>query len=142
MTGSTYSNYLDENRTLFENEVTYARENIQRCLTVFDLKIIFPTLILFQLLQQIRDAISLREQELMSELTQCHRDGLAYFASRTEDIKQIAKIKNVKIAADLEKRNSAAKTVDLETALTTRFLYDTNAFTSLVESLNQFGSGI
>jgi len=47
LTGSTYSNYLDENRTLFENEVTYARENIQRCLTVFDLKIIFPTLILF-----------------------------------------------------------------------------------------------
>nr|CAD2143312.1 unnamed protein product [Meloidogyne enterolobii] len=124
LTGSTYSNYLDENRTLFENEVTYARENIQRCLT------------------QIRDAISLREQELMSELSQCHRDGLAYFASRTEDIKQIAKIKNVKIAADLEKRNSAAKTVDLETALTTRFLCDTNAFTSLIESLNQFGSVI
>uniref|UniRef100_A0A1I8C0I9 CUE domain-containing protein n=1 Tax=Meloidogyne hapla TaxID=6305 RepID=A0A1I8C0I9_MELHA len=121
LTGGTYSNYLDENKTLFENEVTYARENIQRCL------------------KQARDAISLREQELISELSQCHRDGIAYFASRTEAIKQIAKIKNVKLAAELEKRNAAAKIVDLETALATRFLYDTNAFTSLIESLNQFG---
>ncbi|KAF7637481.1 hypothetical protein Mgra_00003000 [Meloidogyne graminicola] len=120
----TYSNYLDENRALFENEVTYARENIQRCL------------------KEARDAISLREQELLSELSSCHKDGIEYFAARTETVKQIAKIKNPKLAAELEKRNSAAKIVDLETALATRFFYDSNAFTSLIESLNQFGSVI
>jgi hypothetical protein len=122
LTGSTYSNYLDENRTLFENEVMYARENIQRCF------------------KEVRDALAIREQELISELSQCQQDGLAYFASRAESIKKISKIKNAKLAADLEKRNAAAKIVDLETAIATRFFYDTNSFASLIESLGQFGS--
>ena len=121
-TGDTFGladnlSHLEQNKQLFENEITYAHENIQRCF------------------KELRDTLAHREQQLLAELVECQRQGCAYFSARANEAKALSSKQhsNTKaFAAQLEKFN-AAKTEDLETALCARFLYESEYMLSAIK---------
>lgn len=113
--------HLKQYKSTFDAEILTAQTNIQQCF------------------KELHDALSLREQQLFAELSDCKRDGQTYFTTRENVLRKVYNNNKQKpLAIDLETFN-LAKTEDLETAFTTRFIFENS---SLVESIQKHGKVI
>lgn len=108
--------HLKEYKSTFDAEILTAQTNIQQCF------------------KELYDALSLREQQLLAELSDCKRDGYTYFTLRENTLRKMHNNKQQDF--DAEKFN-LTKIEDLETALTARFISEGSS--SLIPSIQNLG---